>query len=177
MALPLTSFGSLYGGFVGDCAGGFGDTALRRFVVSSFSAVGFVGGAGSGGDHYLCELDDGVICGDFVIGDVFFGAFLCTGVRILCGLISVVGACDINGIIDPASLDRLNGVRNTEGGLTGGEGDLATGVLSLQGSSGGARISLVRFLLHLLVCTGWCTLIHLEGLPSVVRLTGEANGD
>ena len=55
----------------------------------------------------------------------------------------------------------MNGVRRTQGGFTGGEYDFATGVLYLQGGSGGARISLERFFLHLLVCTGWCTLCQL----------------
>ena len=96
LALPVTSFGSLHGGSVGVCAGGFGDIALRRFVVSSFSAVGFAGVAGSGGDRCLCELGGG-----FVTGDVFFDASLCAGVRILCGFISAVSACNINGIVDP----------------------------------------------------------------------------
>ena len=122
--------------------------------MSSFSAVGFAGVAGSGGDRCLCKFADGVICGGFVTGDVFFDAFLCTGDRILCGFISAVSACNINGIVDPASLDKLNGVQRTQDGFTGGEDDFATGVLYLQGGSGGARISLERFFLHLLVCTG-----------------------
>ena len=91
--------------------------------------------------------DDGVICRGFNTGDVFF----CIGVRILYELLCVVRA-HISGATGTIALDVVAGVWMI--------------VLTRQGDSDGRGVEwncLVRLLLHLLVCTGWCSSIPLAG--------------
>jgi hypothetical protein len=80
--------------------------------------------------------------------DVFF----CVGVRILCELHCTVRTHIVSGGTGTIALDVVAGAWRI--------------VLTLQGDFNGCGVEwncLVRLLLHLLVCTGWCSSIPLAG--------------
>ncbi|CAO2037692.1 unnamed protein product [Urochloa humidicola] len=113
----------------------------------------YVGGDWSLAVNGGCHEYDGVLCGWFSTDDVYIDAFYCVGVRICCELICagcVQGVC------------RLAGLATT---------DMATGgwriVLFLRSDSDGLVVICncsVRFDLHLLVFSSWCSFVPLVGL-------------
>ena len=101
-------------------------------------------------DHQLS-----VLCGGFGIDVVFFAASLCVDFGFLCELLFIDGAHIVSGVADLVS----------DGMTAGGRGI----VLSLRSGSNSLVIGcdcFVRFVLHLLVSSWWCSLVPLTGLYS-----------
>jgi hypothetical protein len=118
----------------------------RLFCFLSDSYVG--GGWGRVAVVVRVVHDDGVICRGIGTNDVFF----CVGVRILCELHCTVRTHIVSGGTGTIALDVVAGAWRI--------------VLTLQGDFNGCGVEwncLVRLLLHLLVCTGWCSSIPLAG--------------
>ena len=132
------------------------------FPVSNSSGIfcllcGFSGGLCGGDEQGLVVLVDyvdhqlGVLCGGFGIDVVFFAASLCVDFGFLCELLFIDGAHIVSGVADLVS----------DGMAAGGRGI----VLSLRSGSNSLVIDcFVRFVLHLLVCSSWCSSVPLAGL-------------
>ena len=132
----------------------------KYFVSPMASLVVFCGG----GEQSLVVLVDyvdhqlGVLCGGFGIDVVFFAASLCVDFGFLCELLFIDGAHIVSGVADLVS----------DGMAAGGRGI----VLSLRSGSNSLAIGcdcFVRFVLHLLVCSSWCSSVPLAGLLLVDR--------
>ena len=119
-------------------------SGLFCFLLDSY-----VGGGWGRVAVVVCVVhDDGVICRGISTSDVFFGV----GVRILCELHCTVRAHIVSGGTGTIALDVVARAWRI--------------VLTLQGDSDGCGVKwncLVRLLLHLLVCTGWCSSTPLAG--------------
>ena len=134
------------------------------FPVSNLSGIfcllcGFSGGLCDGDEQGLVVLVDyvdhqlGVLCRGFGIDVVFFAASLCVDFGFLCELLFIDGAHIVSGVADLVS----------DGMVAGGRGI----VLSLRSGSNSLVIRcdcFVRFVLHLLVCSSWCSSVPLAGL-------------
>ena len=139
------------------------------FPVSNLSGIfcllhDFSGGLCGGGVQGLVVLVDcvdhqlGVLCGGFGIDVVFFATSLCIDFGFLCELLFIDGAHVVSGVADLV----------TDGMAAGGRGI----VLSLRSGLDGLVIvcdCFVRFVLHLLVCSSWCSSVPLVGLLLVDR--------
>lgn len=101
--------------------------------------------------------DDDIFCGGLHFGGFIIVFLLCVEVLFPCVFLGAVGAHDAKS---SAGLVNQNMATNMWRSFWC--------VLFLQVSSGISRILLVRFVVHLPMCLGWCILIPLAGLSVVV---------
>ena len=107
-------------------------------------------------------LGNGFYCGGFNTDGYVTVSFLCVGKRIVCMLLCAIGVLGIISNEGLVNYDLVVDDWRGSSGFTGGE--LFIGILSLQGCpSGRVRTFLVRFAIHLPVCTGWCTCPTVSG--------------